>query len=228
MDETNVLTNVSKIQEVKFKISSNRKLFDELFGKDCYSPYFKYAHVVYVADRKFIWGNQTQSKKELSANFIDELSDFIKLYNPSSFKDFLFFIDACPRYMHDPSIKRLAKWKYKRYELVDLVLEESHGLLLWEYQFRQLLTLFWEKQWKHIKEIIKVDPKAVHAYDDPYYQLTSGLFNRRKFYWDMMKWMKFSENFSMYDVLKERAVKQQIVNPHIERAYSLFNFLKEG
>ena len=228
MNGENILRNVDKIKEVTFKISSNRKLFNDLYGEICYSPCFKYAYVAYTKDKKFLWGSQTREKKDLVTNFKKELMDFIKLYNPSSFKDFLFFMDATPSSSDDLSISKLSKHKYRKYEIVDFVLSESRGFLLWDYQFRQLLNFCWDKGWKHVKEIVKVDPTTIHASDDPYNQLVSGLFNKRRFYWDMMKWLKFSKNFTMYDVLKERAIKGRISGPKIERAYLLYKVLTEN
>lgn len=228
MDEIKYLRNIDQIKEATFKISSNRKLFNDLYGKACYSPYFKYAYVAYTKDKKFLWGHQASEKKELATNFKKELADFVKLYNPASFKDFLFFMDIIPRYSDDLSMSELAKYKYRKYEIVDFILSESRGFLLWHYQFQQLLSFCWDKGWEHIMNIVKIDPKTVHISDEPYNQLVSGLFNRRRFYWDMMKWLKFSNHYTMYDVLKERAIKRRIGNPNIERAYMLYKIMTEG
>ncbi len=225
INETEILLkNIDKIKEATFKISSNRKLFDGLYGRACYSSHFKYAYVAYTKDKKFLWGHQTHEKKELVTSFKKELADFIKLYNPSSFKDFLFFMDAAPSSLDDLSISKIAKRVYRKYEIVDFVLSESRGFLLWDYQFRQLLNLLWNKGWEEVRNIIKTDPKAVHT-DDPYHQVISGLFNNRKFYWEMMTLLKFSKDYTMYDVLKERAIKRWISNPRIERAYMLYKII---
>ena len=221
-----LLKNVDKITEVTFKISSSRRLFNDLFGKDYYkSDAGAYAYVVYLPDKKLLRGYQTKRKHKPQGTFKKELIDFIKLYRPSSFKDYLFFVDASPLFAGNPSISELPNRRFKRHELVDLMLAESKGFLLWEYQLKHLLALFWDKGYKKIRAMIERNPDRLYS-KDPYYQLHLELFlHKRKRYWDLMKAMKFSRHVSMYDVLKERAIKGRIHNPNVERAYRLYKFL---
>ena len=59
--------------------------------------------------------------------------------------------------------------------------------------------------------------------NDPYINLQAGLFvkSKRKHYMQLMKKLKFSRNFSMYDVIKERMPKR-IYHPGVESAYLLY------
>ena len=223
-----LLKNADKIQEETFKISSKRKLYNKLFKRSSHNPkHGEYAYAVYTDDKKLIRGYQIKQKKGPGVSFKKELVDFIELYNPSSFKDFLFFMSTYPIKPKNPSISDLFKRKLKKYEIVDLLLENSHGFLLWNQQFKQLLILLGNRGWKEIKEEVESNP-ILHSTDDAYFNFQIGLFldSTRKRYLQLMKKLKFSRNYSMYDVVKERMI-QALTNPDIEHAYILYKVMTQ-
>lgn len=223
-----LLKNIDKIKEETFRISSKRKLYNKLFKRSYYNPkYGEYAYAVYTDDKKFIRGYQVDKKEGPRKSFKKALIDFVKLYNPSSYKDFLFFMSAYPVNSKDPSMLNLLNRKFKKYEIVDCVLEDSHGFLLWGEQLKQLLILLGDRGWKEMKEKIESNP-IMRTTTDAYFNLRTGLFlgSTRKYYLRLMKKLKFSKNYSMYDVIKERAVKQ-LNNPDIGRAYLLYKTMTQ-
>ena len=218
-----MLRNVDKLKEEVFKKSSRPRLNKELF-KCKYGAGFVY--VVYTEDKRLLvdFHGIQKFKPRLGGNFKKQLTYFIKLYKPTSFKDFLFFMGAFPLSRQNPSISELPRWKFRKYEIIDLALSESKGFLLWDYQLKSLLNIFWDLSWKQMKEEIESNPLYITT-NDPYRNLELGLSLKRSYYWNLMKKLKFSKGLTMYDVLKERMIRGAVYSPNIERAYLLYKVI---
>lgn len=238
------LKNVNKLKERTFKISSNRKLFDKLFGKGYYNAKNgTYAYAVYTSNFKLIVGYQFKHKNGLGLNFKKELTSFINLYAPESYKDFLFFLDAyqmsgkptfpCCKPWH-PTMKELLSKKYTKHVVIDAILSESRGSLIWEYQLENLIKYFQDRGWDKIKEKIigyynytflnwdsKEEPQP-----GVIYWLRHGFSYQKPYYCNLLKKMKFNRKLSMFDVLKERMIKGFVHRPNVSRAEILFRTLK--
>lgn len=227
------LKNMDRIHEEIFKISDRRDVFKKLFWPN-YGDEKKWpsAYAVYAGDFSYIAGDCFKNKKELGRSFKKELKSFIELYDPKRYEDFLFFKDAHSTYSKkDPSIKELLSWQFQRCEPVDAILSESRGFLLWTYQFDNLLRFFGYDEWERIKKFtIKnnmfrtINPAEASRWET-LLMLDVG-FTHRKNYQKFMKTLKFTDQISMYDVMKERRIKNSVHHPNIKAAYILYKTLK--
>ena len=247
-----LLKNVDKITEATFKISQNRRLFDRLFGKDnYYHKSGKFAYAVYSSDNELIWGYQIRRKDRIYRSFKQELTDYITLYNPKSFEDFLFIWIAAPHSSDEPTIREIFKKQYQRCDVVDSVLEKTKGFLVFTCDFRRLLYYFWDNGLEDVKKMfssymIKERKDIANLYfdfgerallnelcqnlyrpEDFYTKLPLMIGRKDKYCWALMKRLKFNKSYSMYDVLKERMIKRHIYNPNIRMAYNLYLVMKD-
>ena len=247
-----LLKNVDKITEATFKISQNRRLFERLFGKDSYNPFDgKLAYAVYSRDNELIRGYQIYRKKDLGISFKQELADYITLCNPNSFEDFLFILMAAPFGSNEPAIREICKKQYQGCDVVDSVLENTKGFLIFTCDFRRLLYYFWDKGLEDVKEVFasymvkdrknianvlfeagnraRLNDLCQNLYrtEDFYTELPSMINRKDKYCWDLMARLKFSGNYNMRDVLKERMIKRYIYNPNIRMAYNLYRVMKD-
>lgn len=245
--EDALLKKIERIKEVTFKISSNRKLFKKLFGKRYFnSDDGAYAYAVYINDSDLIVGYQFQNKKALGREFKKELADFVRFYKPTEYKDYLFFLGAYPRSgiqfpcikSGQPTMKKLLSLRYVKHDLIDSVLSESHGFLIWDYQLYNLIKYFQNDKWEKIKQ------KVVDNYNKDFENndskkeplgggdkgtilwLLHGYSFKKQYFCDLLKSMRFDKNLDMYDVLKERMVTGKVYAPNILEAYKLYKFMR--
>jgi len=103
--------------------------------------------------------------------------------------------------------------KFSSNEVVDEILKDSKGILLWQYQLKHLIRMFIgdiEKAEKLQKLILR---SAMHT--EPRIE-------------KIIKKFMFTNNLSLYDVLNERSSPiLRLSNPNLQGAWNLYKSIKE-
>jgi hypothetical protein len=242
MAKSILLKNIKKINEEIIGLSKPPEIIQKLMGAERHlinpsnevRKALPYAYIVYTDKCFLILARFLKNKKEKRRSFKEELESFIELYNPKGYADFLFFVGAFNRMpINGPSMKELLSWRFQKYEPIDAILSDSRGLLLWEYQFDNLLKYFGAYEWKRIMEFTiknkvtfpKIDPATADRWQTLLF-LDNGFMNSSK-YRELMKTLKFTDRISMYDVMKERRIDYARY-PDFKAAYVLYTTLKNG
>jgi len=203
---------IDKITEEVFEISTNprsaMKLLPSMHDGDFEKGIL--LHAVYTKDEySLIYNYKIKgSKSDIKRNFKDELSYFIKEYEPKpkGIKDFLFFLGIFCPIKYEITIRTISQCDLREYPIVSDILEDTRGLLLWDYQLDALCGLFCD-----------VPRNAV--------SLRKGLNIRDPKCEDIAKKYKFSEDLSLYDVVNDRMVMDFTGQPNYRGAYNLYTVL---
>lgn len=137
------MNSLNLIKEEIFPIEDKSwiaKFFPEkLFDKPIKGRW--YADCIYMerqGEIKLIRGTLTPDCKEKAERYA--FVKYIQRYNPQSFKEILFFLDLYPFEL--PDINRLYQSKSKMAEVIESIIEDSRGLILWHYQLEDIISLF--------------------------------------------------------------------------------------
>lgn len=201
------MKNLGILTEEVFEISANARKAMTLLPSGHDGDFEKgvLLHAVYTSDdAKLIYHYKFEgSESDVKRSFKDELSYFIKEYKAEGIKDFLFFLGIFCPIRADPTIKTISQYNFRKHPIVDDILAESKGLLLWDYQMECLCGLFCD-----------IARGAVN--------LRKGLNIRDPRCEEMAKKYKFNEDLSLYDVINERMVMDFTGQPNYRGAYNLY------
>lgn len=204
------MKNLDKITERIIDVSSEQELAKSLFpvlgGKN-----LKYCYAVYSNNGKYspIIGYLTNELEGVNVSFKNELKVFIEKYNPKSFNDFLFFVDIYSRFNSQPAIEDVCERKFKSNGMVEDILKDSRGLLIWHYQLENLIRLFYSDN-EHVVRLRKdINAKKAEA-------------------WELAKKLSFSDELTLYDIISDRMAVDITRNPNIQGAYNLFTTINNG
>ena len=201
---------IDKIVEDVFEMAANRRLAVTLLNAVPDRDFEKgiMLHAVYTNDdeKSLIYQYKFEgSKSDVRRSFKDELAFFLKEYepNPKGIKDFLLFLGIFCPIRDDPTIKTISEYDIREYPIVSDILEDTRGLLLWDYQMDSLCGLFCD-----------VARNAV--------SLGKGLNTRDSRCEDLAKKYKFNDDLSLYDVVTDRMVMDFTGQPNFRGAYNLY------
>ena len=137
------MNSLNLIKEEIFPVEDKSwiaKFFPEkLFGKPIQGRW--YADCIYMerqGDVRLIKGSLTPDCKEEAERNV--FVKYIQRYNPQSFKEILFFLDFYP--IELPDINRSYQSKSKMAEVIESILEDNRGLLLWHHQLEDIIKSF--------------------------------------------------------------------------------------
>lgn len=206
--------NLDKIREEILEIKSNSAVVKNLFSWQGDLNYYKFAYAVYVDSKEklFIEGYWLNDLEEVQRwrGYKEELKAFLKKHSRPTLTDLLFFNDAYNRCRsYGIETRSIYSRRFKANEVVDNILKDSRGVILWHHQLEHLLRLFY------------VDSRKV-------IQIREGLNCKRRDYWKLTEKLHFDNNTSLCDVLNERAIlsdRSLTIPPRYKFAYNLFNAL---
>jgi hypothetical protein len=142
--------------------------------------------------------------------FKDELARYLHRYKPETFMDYLFFIEIYSRsklgYL---SIEELYNRKFREHEIIDNILKDSHGFLLWDYHLENLIRL------------LLIEPNSERTTE-----IRRKLNVKDQAYWNLAKELKLSNGLCLYDILDERTILGCTSYPQFRFAYNLFQLIK--
>ena len=200
------------IKEDIIEITQANELLRELkIDKENYCDDYKYAYIVYDKNAKRLikafWG-ATTDELEKWRGFAGALDKYIKKEDPKKLVDYMFFLDIRTRSkIGNFSMEDIYGRKFEENVIVDGILADSKGFLLWPYQLENLIGLFYFDTTK---------PS----------ELGKGLSVFRDEYVQEAKEMKLKNNLSLYDVIVQRRVCDRtslIFSPRWYYAYNLYN-----
>ena len=177
---------------------------------------FQYAHCIYLAGEKDLfvdgyffdddddWGPRTPG-------FRSHFQEYLEAAKPVRFKDYLFLTDLyrlvldrlSPKDLSASDLVELSERKFDPVPIVDEILEDSRGFLLWRWQLESLVRAFYCEQ-------------------DRVLRLCRGINNNLCNAWDETHSLKFGTR-SLYSILVERRALPFTILPNIKGAVLLYN-----
>jgi hypothetical protein len=201
------------LKEEIIEIKKNKSLVNDLFawqGKITEA----YAYLAFYEDgkkKRFIEGDWSDDPKDLEKwmGLKEDLEVFLKKHKSKNFMDVLFFLDM--RYLckaFDLKISDVLKRKFEiKSEIIDGILKDSKGFLLWRYQLENILRLFYVTRddiQGFIKSLIRKEKKCLSD----------------------CKKLKLSDGVSLRDVFDDRLLQGDrigVIPPRIQFARNLFD-----
>ena len=204
-----------KIVERIIEVGSDKKLIQKLFAWQG-ELHSKYAYAVYGEDseRRFIEGEWSNDIAELKRwlGFKEELKWYLKRCDRPSLIDILFFLDMNHRCRcYSLKMSDVCGRQFKISGVVNDILRDSQGFLLWHYQMENLVRLFYLK---------REDVKA----------MTEGLIFQKPEHWTKAKRLKLTNGAVLQDILKDRLVSPSgtTIAPRIMFASNLYKLVNES
>lgn len=200
------MNSLNLIKEEIFPVEDKSwiaKFFPEkLFGKPIQGRW--YADCIYMerqGDIKLIKGSLIPDCKEEAER--DVFVKYIQRYNPQSFKEILFFLDLYS--IELPDIRSYQP-KSKMAEVIESILEDSRGLLLWHHQLEDIISLFVRDR----NNVVSIR-KGVNA--------------KRNEYIEALKQFKIDETTTLLEFINERMIGGHTRYPNIQGAFVLYELL---
>ena len=180
-----------KLKEEIFEISKEERSVNELFSWQGKMKRHKFACAVYFEEngkKRFIDGEWSDYLKDVKQwlGFKEDLGKFLSSMKTFGLMDLLFFIDT----RHRCKCFGMDLWKvisrtFKEEDVINTVLKDSRGILLWHYQLDNLIRLSCAKSYR-VEEI------------------RNGLNHMKEKYWKMSKKLRVDGGDRLYDIIKER------------------------
>jgi hypothetical protein len=197
---------VFKITEQVFKASSNFGWARSLFP-DAKSDEFIFAVHTGVEFLTVTEGLANRPEEINLGNFKSALRIFREKYRPQRFMDYLFFVDVYPIFKNQPKVEELCQPEFKEYYIVDELLKDTRGFLLWHYQLENLINLFFGKSDKAMDLCRGINAKYPEALEKA-------------------KQLRFTEGLKLFDVISERMILGATKYPNIEGAHNLYRMMR--
>jgi len=198
------------IVEKLFQLPRDKELAQAVFPaftKDEYKR-FPYLFGLYVNDSQPlpVIAYMTDDRAKVNLRFDELWTSFLKRHKRPGFMDILIFLDSYPKFkdMRD----NCYDLKFKPQPIVDAILAESGGCLLWHHQLENLLRVFVDTP----QEALKLR-KALNA------SLPQAMTRINGFCFD--------DGTALAAVLKEREVLGVTAYPNMSGAANLFRWLKK-
>ncbi len=196
------------LKERVFEIAAEPLLAKMLFPEIGSLDRHKYAYAVYLAKERpeLVLGHVTSTLPEgWHLGYMRDFRDFITFHPPRSFTDLAFLLDFyhfnATRLHHRYDPNRLT---FSPIGVVNDMLKESRGVLLWNHQLENLIRLF-------VADSVKVD------------RLRKGINAQRRSAYDAAKGMLL-EKTSLADIITERMLFFNTCNPNVRGALALFGY----
>lgn len=134
--------------------------------------------------------------------------NYLKKYKPASFKDILFLLDLYPEDIED-EIKRHKPLNSVMGDAIEEILDETKGIILWNYQMERVLNLFIKD-----RDEIVAARKAINAGMSPdFYEKLCGY--------------KIDKKTTLPDLISNRIVFHIQIYPNIDGAFILYEILRK-
>tara|TARA_B100001964_G_C14115689_1_gene545973 strand:- start:159 stop:788 length:630 start_codon:yes stop_codon:yes gene_type:complete len=209
------MKNLNKIKETLFKIEPKnisfvKKLLPVIAEEiDCGG--YNYAYAIYIDDSKpcidgYIYKGDDKEKTFKSSK---KFRKWLESNKPKCFKDILFCFDTyfCGRKGRMDKIN-LKKPSFKANPVVDDLLRESNGFLLWDYQIIKLYCLF---------DLDREKADMFRKY-----------FNKkRREFEEIAGKLLFNNGMTLKDVIWERSILGVVKAPNLKGSYDLYKLLFE-
>lgn len=140
-------------------------------------------------------------ESDIKRNFKSELSFFLE-GNPHSILDYAFFLDIFCPIRPTPTISTLDEYKPIGHKAVDDILTPTRGLICWNHQLEEIISLFYEQESKVL-------------------DMRIGLNSRDVLVENRAKRLMLTEGVSVFDLFVNRVVNFTEM-PNIKGAYRLY------
>ncbi|MDI6797281.1 MAG: hypothetical protein QMD09_10065 [Desulfatibacillaceae bacterium] len=201
------MKNLNKIKERVFEVSREPELANALFPGINALDKLQYAYAVYLAGAKpkLVLGHVANTlPRGWKTGYMGDFRNFIMRHPPRSFMDLVFLLDFfhfnSTRLHHRYDPNRLP---FSSIGIVNNMLKESRGVLLWHYQLENLLRLFVEDSAKVAK-------------------LRKGINVQSQTAYDQAKGLQLTEKDSLDEVITERMLFFSTCSPNCRGAWVLF------
>jgi hypothetical protein len=212
------MTKIKNLNETILEVKKNKAIVNDLFawqGKITEA----YAYLAFYEDgkkKRFIEGDWSDDPKDLEKwlGLKEDLEAFLKKHKSKNFTNILFFLDmrhSCK--VLNLEISDVLKRKFEiKSEIIDGILKDSKGFLLWRYQLENILRLFYVTRddiQGFIKSLIRKEEKCLRE----------------------CKKLKLSEGVSLKDILDDRLLlsdRMAVIPPRILFARNLYNLVLDG
>jgi hypothetical protein len=194
------------LKEQIFEVSSNLELAKSFFPEVNDLEAYHLAHCICIGEDQVIAGTLSKELGEgESLGFMSCFSEYLKRSAPQTFKDFLFLLDfyrgrRVGRSVGD--IFDLMSHVFPKIQIVDEILEDSRGLLLWHHQLEHLFRAFYDDITKVVRLRKQINAKVPDAFD-------------------IAESLKF-DGISLADIVEERMVLGFTVSPNVKGASTLY------
>ena len=186
--------------------AEDKPWLSEFFSEEYLKPGW-YAHCIYIdmqGEIRLIWGKvmQCPEKDRKRIGFID----YIEKHKPDSFQEILFLLDLYPR---DPETLTVnfSQFKPSMGEVIEYLLKDSKGVILWHYQLENILNIFFTKR----AEVLSIR-KGINA------KKADVIERVNKFH--------ISETTTLWDFIFSIMCLGYTVYPNIQGAYVLYDLIK--
>lgn len=196
------------LKERVFEIAAKPELAHALFPEIKDVAAYKYAYAVYLSKEipVPVMGHVTNVLPESwKPGFMRDFRDFITFHPPRSFTDLAFLLD----FYHFNAVRMHHRYEPNRLVfspigVINDMLKESRGVLLWHHQLENLLRLF-------VVDSVKVA------------RLRKGINAQRRTAYDAARGMKL-EKTSLADIITERMLFFNTCSPNVQGALALFGY----
>jgi len=203
LNSTNLIEKIIEIEEFK-----NMPLFDPrnkeleltIIEKEVFKK-MTHAYVVYDRDERYMIRVVLGSRiKELECweGFLREFDEYAKLMAPKTIQDFMFFLDMYDRSrIYSFPMRTIYDREFTKELVVDQILCDSQGFLLWKYQLANLLGCLVYDNTRPAEAVKILNGVSL---------IEKEHIPEKENFLEETKGMKINENLTLYDVLLQRTV----------------------
>lgn len=197
------------IAERAFKIHDDISFSKTLFpGIEDIKDYL-YAYCVYIDNAKItpIFGHVTNTIEEIGTF---SFKDYLEKYMTNDFQQLIFLLDSyhCSIRKYQKLIDPTNRYSFQKYDVVDSLLSNSVGVLLWHYQIENLFNLFYNCKDKIVK-------------------LRKGINHKKLDAFNIAGSLRLNDCISLEDVIDERMIYKNTCYPNHLGAFRLFKYLNK-
>tara|TARA_Y100000294_G_scaffold138903_1_gene132329 strand:- start:1068 stop:1751 length:684 start_codon:yes stop_codon:yes gene_type:complete len=211
-----IMKNLDKIKETLFRIEPNNISFikkmlpmyaSQIDRKEC-----SHAHIIFIDDdsKAFIDGVIFQADEDETFEQGTKFRNLIESRQPDCLKDLLLLLEiyCCDMAYAHKYREKFNNPSFRAIRVVDELLKESNGFLLWDYQIINLYCLFDE------------DPKKADNFLKQFNQKSPG-------FWNTARKLIFDNGITLEKTVLERSILGHVKTPKLKGAYNLYRLLFE-
>ena len=194
------------ITEGIFDVERDFELVRRLFPEVDDVAAYKYAYAVYISNPNIhlIFGDLTIERTDQSGHRTG-FQAHLKKHQPKSMTDLVFLIDSYHLGLKRPGYT-LDSGQFRDMGVVDQILKDSKGILLWHYQLDHLFGCFY-RDWNKVVE------------------LRRDLNRKKTEVFDLGENLKFDQVTTLNDVIRERMIFSITSYPNFKGGLALFQHL---
>ncbi len=211
-----IIKYLDKIKETLFKIEPNNISFVKkllpLYESQIGRKESTHAYVIYIDDdsKSYVDGVLFQADDEETFEQGTKFRNLISRSQPQCLKDILLLLEiyCCDMDYAHKYLEKFNNPSFKTVTIVDELLKESNGFLLWDYQIINLYRLFDE------------DSKKADSFLRCFNENMTGF---RK----IAEKLLFNNGVTLDDVIWERSILGHVKTPKLKGAYNLYRLILE-